>query len=121
MRENPLDQRRLLDARDTQELLAAAPTPLDLDREHRLQPLHPSHRGVSSDRLLGRGFGHAPRPQPAGVIAARHALAGANTSSLASLRSLTALHATALSAESARNDSRELGQMWLAARPTRWQ
>jgi len=55
VREDPFDQRRLLDARDDLELPAAAPAGLDLAREHALQPLRPAHRDVLRHGLLGTG------------------------------------------------------------------
>jgi len=46
MREDALDERRVLDARDHLQLAAAAPTRLDLDRKHAFEPLRPRHRDV---------------------------------------------------------------------------
>ena len=77
MRENPLDQRRVFDARDDLDSPTAAPTALDLDREHAFEPLHPAHRHMRGRRSLFSLMG--ARPRPAGVIAARSAAFGANT------------------------------------------
>ena len=64
MRENALDERRLLDAGNDGKPPAAPLATLDVDGQHPLEPLHPAHRDVLRRRWLG-SFSAAPTLPPA--------------------------------------------------------
>jgi hypothetical protein len=71
LREDALDQRRIFDAGHDTEPSAAALTGFDVDSKIPKCEA-PARSGASAAT-------RAPRPRPAGVTAARSALAGANT------------------------------------------
>jgi hypothetical protein len=80
VRENPLNELRLLDARNHLQAPAAVPAPLDLDPERSLQAARPAHANVLRTRPLRRGARWcAPGPLRAGEIAARSTACAANT------------------------------------------
>jgi hypothetical protein len=66
VRQNPLDERRVLDAHDHPQLPAAAPAALDVDREHGLEPLRLIATCFDTGRS-GVSAGRAPRFRPTGV------------------------------------------------------
>lgn len=78
VRENSLDDRRFLDARDHPQRPAAAPAGLDVDGKHPLQTLRPAQRLLPSARrglairlAPARGSGPVPRHHPRAIRAPR--------------------------------------------------
>ena len=61
LRQNPLDERRVLDARDHAQLPAAGPAPLDVDREHAFELRSGAMRSHGS---TSRGFVRVDKANP---------------------------------------------------------